>query len=62
MEGIIIKALSDIYIVRCNNTNILCKAKGVFRKNKILPLVGDRVIIDSDKKIITEILKRRIRL
>ena len=59
MEGIIIKALSDIYIVRCNNTNILCKAKGVFRKNKILPLVGDRVIIDSDKKIITEILNRK---
>ena len=46
MEGIIIKALSDIYIVRCNNTNILCKAKGVFRKNKYFPCKKSKYYIE----------------
>lgn len=57
--GLIIKNISDLYIVKCNNNIYKCKAKGIFRKNKIIPTVGDRVIIDIEKKVITNILERK---
>ena len=50
MDGLIIKNISDLYTVRCNNENIICKAKGLFRNKKIVPLVGDKVQIDYEKK------------
>lgn len=57
--GLIIKNISDLYIVKCNNNIYKCKAKGIFRKNKITPTVGDKVIIDLEKKVITNILERK---
>lgn len=57
--GLIIKNISDLYIVKCNNNIYKCKAKGIFRKDKITPTVGDRVIIDTEKKVITNILERK---
>jgi ribosome biogenesis GTPase len=36
-----------------------CKAKGLFRKNNITPTVGDKVLFDLDKKVITKIFERR---
>lgn len=59
MNGIIIKSLSDLYTVKINNEKIECKARGVFRNKQITPLVGDKVEIDLDKKIITKILDRK---
>ena len=35
MDGLIIKNISDLYTVRCNNENIICKANR-FSRTKIL--------------------------
>lgn len=44
-KGIIVKALSGFYYVENQNTKkvIQCRSRGLFRKNKITPLVGDYV-------------------
>lgn len=59
MDKIIIKSISDLYTVKYKNEIIDCKARGVFRKEKITPLVGDKVEVDIDKKIITNIKERK---
>lgn len=47
MQGKIIKGVAGSYLVRCENQEIYeCKAKGVFRKKKEKPLVGDNVEIE----------------
>ena len=47
MRGKIIKGIAGFYYVHVNGQGIYeCKAKGVFRKNKEKPLVGDDVLID----------------
>ena len=45
MNGIIIKAISGFYYVETGNQLYECKARGIFRKQDISPLVGDRVEI-----------------
>lgn len=47
-EGIIIKALSGFYYVEDNGEVIQCRGRGVFRKNKITPLVGDHVVYQAE--------------
>lgn len=42
-EGKIMKALSGFYYVKDENRVIQCRGRGVFRKQKITPLVGDYV-------------------
>jgi len=59
VEGLIIKNISDLYIIKTNTNTYNCKAKGIFRKNRIVPTVGDKVIFDSEKKVITDILERK---
>lgn len=65
MQGKIIKGIAGFYYVHVVEFGLYeCKAKGVFRKNKIKPLVGDDVIIqvlDQEEMLgnITEILPRR---
>ncbi len=59
MDGRIIKSLSDLYTVKTSKEIIDCKARGVFRNKKITPLVGDLVIIDENKKIITDLKSRK---
>ena len=59
MEGLIVKNISDLYIVKTNNEIYDCKAKGVFRKKGIVPTVGDIVMFDENKKVITNILNRK---
>lgn len=46
-EGVILKGVGGFYYVKTSNGVYECKARGVFRKNGISPLPGDRVIIDS---------------
>lgn len=64
MQGRIIKGISGFYYVFIEESGIYeCKAKGIFRNQKIKPLVGDNVeidILDEENKLgnITEILKR----
>lgn len=49
MQGRIIKAISGFYYIESENKTYECKAKGVFRKNKITPLVGDFVEFEELK-------------
>lgn len=62
-EGIIIKGIVGFYYVRTENGVYECKPRGLFRKDSITPLVGDRVcisIIDEKNKVgsIDKILPR----
>lgn len=59
MEGIIIKNISNDYVVLCKNGEYTCKPRGKFRNDKITPLVGDNVLIDPDNKYILEIKPRK---
>jgi len=61
--GIIVKGIGGFYYVAAENGVYECKARGIFRKDDITPLPGDRIslsIIDDAKKIgnIEEILPR----
>ncbi|MBM7362884.1 ribosome biogenesis GTPase [Priestia taiwanensis] len=49
-EGKIIKALSGFYYVANGDEVIQCRGRGVFRKNKITPLVGDHVVFQAENK------------
>ena len=65
MQGKIIKGIAGFYYVHVVEFGVYeCKAKGVFRKEKIKPLVGDNVEIEvldeSEKKgNIVKILPRQ---
>lgn len=66
MQGKIIKGIAGFYYVDIKEKGVIeCKARGVFRKRKITPLIGDEVIVEIDnnnKGYINEILDRRNRL
>jgi len=59
MEGIIIKNISNDYVVKVNDKLYTCKPRGKFRKDNITPLVGDIVNIDIDNNYILDIKKRK---
>ena len=47
MQGKIVKGISGFYYVHVVESGIYeCKAKGIFRQQKMKPLVGDDVEID----------------
>ena len=45
MEGIIVKGIAGFYYVKTENGILECKARGIFRKNNVTPMVGDRVTV-----------------
>ncbi|MBS4189178.1 ribosome small subunit-dependent GTPase A [Bacillus sp. FJAT-49705] len=47
-EGKIIKALSGFYYVLSGKETVQCRGRGVFRKNKVTPLVGDEVVFQAE--------------
>ena len=65
MQGKIIKGIAGFYYVHVVESAVYeCKAKGVFRKEKIKPLVGDNVeieVLDEETKTgnIVKILPRK---
>ncbi len=64
MQGKIIKGIAGFYYVQTTEGLYECKAKGIFRKEKIKPLVGDDVeisVTDEDKKTgnVDQILPRK---
>lgn len=67
MQGRIIEGVGGLYTVRCENDGevklIPCRAKGVFRHERITPLVGDNVSVDlsagEGNAVIDEILERK---
>ena len=47
MHGKIIKGIAGFYYVHDGNSKVYeCKAKGIFRNQKVKPLVGDWVEFD----------------
>lgn len=64
MQGKIVKGISGFYYVHIAESGIYeCKAKGIFRNQKIKPLVGDNVeiaVLDEKEKLgnIEQILPR----
>ena len=64
MQGKIIKGIAGFYYVQTTEGLYECKAKGIFRKEKIKPLVGDNVeisVTDEEKKTgnVDQILPRK---
>jgi ribosome biogenesis GTPase len=62
-EGRIVKGIGGFYYVRTGSELVECKPRGIFRKDKITPLVGDRVRISllegsELQGVIEEILPR----
>ncbi len=58
--GKIVKQISNDYTVRTKEgKDVICKARGKFRKLSMSPVVGDEVIFDSDNNYIMDILKRK---
>ena len=45
LEGIIIKGIGGFYYVETEKGIYECRARGLFREEKIIPLIGDRVLI-----------------
>lgn len=59
MEGIIVKIISNLYSVKCEDGIHECRARGKFRNDSITPLVGDKVTIDPVNNYILDIKNRR---
>lgn len=59
MKGQIVKILSNLYFVQAKDGVYECRSRGVFRKNKITPVVGDYCIFSKEDKYILEILPRK---
>ncbi len=48
--GIIVRLLGGFYYVETDNEMVECKARGIFRKKGLSPMVGDRVRINIPKE------------
>ena len=59
MKGQIVKISSDLHFVSFENQIYPCKCRGLFRKEHIIPVVGDYVLFHKDKKMIEEVLPRK---
>ncbi len=56
LSGLIIKGIGGFYYVEADDGKIYeCRARGKFRREKITPYAGDRVFIDTDAIIDSEI-------
>lgn len=64
VEGTIVKALSGFYYVAAEDGLVTCRARGKFRLDGTSPLVGDRVVVETDTSgsgSVREILPRHNR-
>lgn len=60
--GRIIKGVGGLYFVASHKNVYKCKARGIFRKNKLTPTVGDYVeisLLNNDEGTIEKILPRK---
>ncbi len=65
LNGTIIKGIGGFYYVETAKGIYECKAKGKFRKEKISPIVGDKVLItvrEDKENTVDEIFERKNRL
>lgn len=64
-KGIILKGIGGFYYVETEEGVFECKAKGKFRKERIVPLAGDRVVVtlrESQENTIDKIFERKNKL
>lgn len=62
MKGIIVKGIAGFYYVKAGGKIYQCKARGIFKKDRITPYVGDEVNIgkiNGDEAVVDEILPRK---
>lgn len=62
LNGTIIKGIGGFYYVEAADEIYECKARGVFRKEKLSPLVGDKVTIsinENAENTIDEVMPRK---
>ncbi len=61
MVGIIVKSIAGFLYVEAGDKVYECKPRGVFRKNNITPLVGDKVefTVDGEKGVVEKIFERK---
>lgn len=59
MQGQIIKINSDLHFVSYENQVYPCKCRGIFKKEHIVPVVGDYVLFNKEKKLIEKVLPRK---
>ncbi len=62
LKGTIIKGIGGFYYVEAADEIFECKARGVFRKEKLTPLVGDKVTVsinDNAENTVDEIMPRK---
>ncbi len=65
LEGIIVKGIGGFYYVQTDEKLYECRARGLFREEKIKPLVGDKVKIrlsGEETGYVEEILPRKSEL
>ena len=61
-EGLIVKATGGFYYVDAAGVLYECRARGVFRKQGVSPLVGDRVTVEpagESKGVVAKIMPRK---
>lgn len=62
-KGIIIKGIGGFYYVKTADGVLECRAKGIFRKEGITPLAGDRVRVEGSEQdedlVVAEIFPRK---
>lgn len=55
MNGTIVKGIGGFYYVKtADKTEYECKARGIFRKERITPMIGDRVEIELNESVSEE--------
>lgn len=59
MKGLVISIASNLYSVLSEGCVYSLLPRGLFKKKQIKPVVGDKVIFDEIKLVITDILERK---
>ena len=62
MKGLIVKGIAGFYYVRAKNATYQCKARGIFKKDGVSPMVGDIVcieILEDGNAVINTIEERK---
>lgn len=59
MQGQIVKISSNRHVVECNGIKYNTVPRGKFRKERLIPKVGDYVLFDEKKLVIEKILERK---
>ena len=61
LDGLILQGVGGFYHVEAADAVYICRARGLFRKDKRVPVAGDRVgiAVDGDGTGVIEVLRER---